>query len=67
MSEKPKMRIPVAYAAGIVIFAMFVVNIVVDETALADQERSVRVTAKAIISAVLAVIFVLVLGRINRS
>ena len=67
MSEKPKMRIPVAYAAGIVIFAMFVVNIVVDETALADQERSVRVTAKAIISAVLAIIFVLVLGRINRS
>ena len=67
MSEKPKMRIPVAYAAGIVIFAMFVVNIVVDETALADQERSVRVAAKAIMAAVLAVIFVLVIGRINRS
>ena len=67
MSEKPKMRIPVAYAAGIVIFAMFVVNIVVDETALADQERSVRVTAKAIMAAVLAVVFVLVIGRINRS
>ena len=67
MSEENKTRIPVGYAAGFVLISLFIINIVADETALADQERWVRLTAKLIMAVVLAVVFVLILGRLKRS
>ena len=67
MSEENKATIPIGYAAGFVLFSLFLVNIVADETGLAEQERWVRLTAKAVLAAVLTVVFVLILGRLKRT
>ena len=67
MSEENKATIPVAYAAGFALLSLILVNVVADELGLAEQERWVRLTAKAVLAAVLAVVFVLILGRLKRT
>ncbi len=67
MSEVNKATIPVGYAAGLVLFSLLLVNVVADEMGLAEQERWVRLTAKAVLAAVLTAVFVLILGRLKRT
>ena len=54
MSEENKTRVSVGYAAGFVIVSLVIINIVADETALADQERWIRLAAKLVMAVVLA-------------
>ena len=67
MSDDGKTRVSVGYAAGFVIVGLVILNVVADETALADQERWIRLPAKLIMAVVLAVVFVVILGRLKRS